>query len=114
MQILRRSGHHACSGTRAYHVGKRYDVEGRNGRRPTDSHLSFRRVPATSNSSDLAGEYGSILGNGRRRRGRGAPSGGSLKVVTRGMRTRYVRKNGAPYSEIAFVTEYYDRTTEPN
>src|SRR5207245_10380787 len=69
MQILRRSGHHACSGTRAYHVGKRYDVEGRNGRRPTDSPLSFRRVPATSNSSDLAGEFGSILGNGRPRAG---------------------------------------------
>src|SRR5438094_10630221 len=67
MQILRRSGHHACSGTRAYHVGKRYDVEGRNGRRPTDSPLSFRRVPATSNSSGLAGEFGSILGNGGRR-----------------------------------------------
>src|SRR2546427_1410898 len=62
-----RSGHHACAGTRAYHVGKRYDVEGRNGRRPTDSPLSFRRVPATSNSSDLAGEFGSILGNGQRR-----------------------------------------------
>ena len=47
-------------------------------------------------------------------RGRGAPSGGSLKVVTSGMRAGYLRKNGAPYSEKAVVTEYYDRTTEPN
>jgi hypothetical protein len=47
-------------------------------------------------------------------RGRGAPSGGSLKVVTRGMRAGYLRKNGVPYSEKAMVTEYYDRTNEPN
>ena len=47
-------------------------------------------------------------------RGRGAPTGGSLKVVTSGMRAGYLRKNGVPYSEKAVVTEYYDRTNEPN
>ena len=58
-----------------------------------------------------------LAGGGR---GRGAPTGptgptgGSLKVVTTGMRAGYLRKNGVPYSEKAVVTEYYDRTIEPN
>src|SRR5437660_157348 len=52
-----------------------------------------------------------VAGGGR---GRGAPTGGSLKVVTSGMRAGYLRKNGVPYSEKAVVTEYYDRTNEPN
>ena len=48
-------------------------------------------------------------------RGRGAaPRGGSLTVVTTGMRPGYLRKNGVPYSERARVTEYYTATNEPN
>jgi len=47
------------------------------------------------------------------RRG-GPPTGGSLKVVTTGLRPGYLRKNGYPYSEKTTVTEYYDRTNEPN
>src|SRR5438046_10556734 len=47
-------------------------------------------------------------------RGRGAPSGGSLKVVTTGMRAGYLRKNGVPYSEKEVVTVHYDRTQEQN
>jgi hypothetical protein len=47
-------------------------------------------------------------------RGRGAPAGGSLKVLTTGMRAGYLRKNGYPYSEKATVTEFYDRTMEAN
>lgn len=47
--------------------------------------------------------------------GRGAQvRSGSLKVVTTGMRAGYLRKNGAPYSEKAAVTEHYDRTNEAN
>ena len=49
---------------------------------------------------------------GRGRGGRGgavAPTKGSLKVVTTGMRAGYFRKNGIPYSENATVTEYFDR-----
>jgi hypothetical protein len=46
---------------------------------------------------------------------RGAPpAGGSLLVVTEGMRPGYLRKNGVPYSANAVVTEYYNRTNEPN
>jgi hypothetical protein len=42
------------------------------------------------------------------RRGR-PPTGGSLKVVTTGMKMGYVRWNGVPYSEDAVITEYFDR-----
>jgi hypothetical protein len=46
---------------------------------------------------------------------RGAPpTGGSLRVVTTGLRPGYLRKNGVPYSANATVTEYYNRTNEPN
>lgn len=39
------------------------------------------------------------------------PTGGSLKVVTTGVKMGYVRWNGVPYSENAVITEYYDRHT---
>jgi hypothetical protein len=39
---------------------------------------------------------------------------GDLKVVTTNLRPGYVRKNGAPYSRQATVTEYYDVNTMPN
>ena len=38
----------------------------------------------------------------------------SLKVVTTNLRPGYVRKNGAPYSEKAMVTEYWDLNELPN
>ena len=46
--------------------------------------------------------------------GRGAARTGNLKVVTTNLRSGYVRKNGAPYSAKAVVTEYYDLNTMPN
>jgi hypothetical protein len=52
-------------------------------------------------------------GGGARGRG-GSASSGSLKVVTTRMRPGYLRKNGAPYSANALLTEYYDRYTGPN
>ena len=39
---------------------------------------------------------------------------GSLKVVTTNLRAGYIRKNGAPYSDKARVTEYFDLNTAPN
>ena len=39
----------------------------------------------------------------------GKPRWGTLRVVTRGMRAGYLRRNGVPYSENAVITEYYDR-----
>jgi hypothetical protein len=54
------------------------------------------------------------LAGGGGRRGGTAPRGGSLRVVTTDMRPGYLRKNGIPYSANARVTEYINRTTEPN
>jgi hypothetical protein len=39
---------------------------------------------------------------------------GSLKVVTTNLKPGYLRKNGVPYSGNTELTEYYDRTNEPN
>jgi hypothetical protein len=48
-------------------------------------------------------------------RGGAAPArGGNLKVVTTLLRPGYVRKNGAPHSDRATVTEYFDSYTLPN
>jgi hypothetical protein len=46
--------------------------------------------------------------------GRGAARTGNLKVVTTNLRLGYIRKNGAPYSNKAVVTEYYDLNTGAN
>jgi hypothetical protein len=43
-----------------------------------------------------------------------AAPGGSLRVITRGLRPGYLRRNGVPYSANAVVTEFYNRTTEEN
>ena len=40
--------------------------------------------------------------------------GGDLKVTTTNLRPGYVRKNGAPYSDKASVTEYFDVDMTPN
>jgi hypothetical protein len=41
-------------------------------------------------------------------------SGGGLKVTTDNLLPGYMRKNGAPYSELTSMTEYYDVHTLPN
>jgi hypothetical protein len=41
-------------------------------------------------------------------------TGGSLRVTTTNLRAGYVRRNGAPYSDRATVTEHYDVNTLPN
>lgn len=46
--------------------------------------------------------------------GRGGARLGNLKVVTTNLRSGYIRKNGAPYSQNAVVTEYYDVNATPN
>lgn len=48
------------------------------------------------------------------RRGGGPGRGGSLRVVTTGLRSGYLQKNGVPYSQNARVTEFFNRTSEPN
>ena len=66
--------------------------------------------PATWQGNSVA--TWEVAGGGRGRGG--LPAGGSLKVVTTGIRPGYLRKNGYPYSEKTSVTEYYDRTNETN
>ena len=56
---------------------------------------------------------------GRSRGGQGQPGagdsrGGSLKVMTSQIKAGYLRKNGAPYSANASVTEYYDLLLGPD
>ncbi len=60
-----------------------------------------------------AAEWSLVGAGGRGGRG-GPPQGGSLKVVTTHMKPGYLRKNGVPYSANAVVTEYFDRTIEPD
>jgi hypothetical protein len=48
------------------------------------------------------------------RRGAAPILGGSLKVVTTGLRPGYLRKNGVPYSANTILTEYYSATHEDN
>jgi hypothetical protein len=57
-----------------------------------------------------------FAGGGRAGRGAAAPrpTGGNLKVVTTKMRPGYLQKNGVPYSANAVLTEYFNRTIEPN
>ena len=45
--------------------------------------------------------------------GNGSPRWGTLRVVTTQLRPGYVRKNGAPYSEAAVLTEYFDLQSGP-
>lgn len=58
-----------------------------------------------------------IAGAGGRGGRGGPPPGprrGSLKVTTSMLTAAWLRKNGAPYSENASLTEYYDRFAAPN
>ena len=61
-----------------------------------------------------AAEWQMVGAGGRGGRGAAPPQGGSLKAVTSHMRPGYLRKNGVPYSGDAVVTEYFDRTLEPD
>ena len=46
--------------------------------------------------------------------GRGATRTGNLKVVTTNLKSGYLRRNGAPYSDRTTVTEWWDVNTLPN
>jgi hypothetical protein len=53
--------------------------------------------------SDRGGDRGSL-----------AQLTGTLKVETSRMKPGYLRRNGVPYSATATLTEFFDRTSEPN
>ena len=83
----------------------------------TDTGMQTRRFhfdaippgePTLQGQSAAAWQFGPAVG------GRGGAATGNLKVVTTNLRAGYIRKNGAPHSDKAVVTEYYDINTVPN
>ena len=83
--------------------------------------LPLRHTSACRHATELAGLLRCGMGDGAGARGGARGSGaaaparsGNLKVVTTQLRPGYVRKNGAPYSDRAVVTEYYDAYTLAN
>jgi hypothetical protein len=93
----------------------------------TDAGTQVRTLrfgPATTSASDwqgnsqaswdrMEGAMGAGLLFGGGGFGVGKTAGGSLKVVTKGMKPGYLRKNGVPYSADAVITEYVDRFDLP-
>ena len=93
----------------------------------TDAGTQVRTLrfgPATNGASDwqgnsqaswdrMEGAMGAGLLFGGGGFGVGNATGGSLKVVTKGMKPGYLRKNGVPYSADAVITEYFDRFDLP-
>lgn len=68
----------------------------------------------------LEGPAAAPAAGGRGGAGRGGAGAGpairpgSLKIVTTHLSPGYLRKNGVPYSANTTLTEYFDRTFEPN
>jgi hypothetical protein len=92
-----------------WETDNRLKVETDAGQQTRLFHFSeFQSAPASWQGNSTAAWE---LAGGRRG---GPPAGGSLKVVTTGLRAGYLRKNGYPYSDKATVTEYYDRVSESN
>jgi len=58
-------------------------------------------------------EWQVARGRGREVQAQTPARSGTLKVITRGMRSGYLRKNGVPYSDKAVVTEYFNRVSGP-
>src|SRR5579871_4533402 len=85
--------------------------------------LHFAREQPPSGATTLQGysqaEWVFALGGRAGRGGEGQPGaaarrGGSLKITTTNLKPGYLRKNGAPYSAGAAVTEWYDLLHESN
>lgn len=73
-------------------------------------------APATAVPSDRTLQGNSVAtweyAGGRNPRGGGPAPVGQLKVVTTGMKAGYLRRNGAPYSQNAVVTEFFNKLDE--
>jgi hypothetical protein len=81
----------------------------------TDTGTQTRRfhfAPVPPGEPTWQGHSAAVWENGPGRAG--APRTGNLKVVTTNLRAGYVRKNGAPHSDKAVITEYFDLNTMPN
>jgi hypothetical protein len=71
-------------------------------------------APRTSDGGVPASWQGDSLAQWEFAGGRRGGRTGGLKVVTTRMRPGYLQKNGVPYSAAAVLTEYFNRTVEPN
>jgi hypothetical protein len=87
----------------------------------TDAGSQTRVLPFTSSPPESPNWQGASVATWDRSEpviggsffGPAPTAGGSLKVVTTGMKPGYLRKNGVPYSAAAVVTEYFDRFDLP-
>jgi len=70
--------------------------------------------PSWQGNSQANWEMGPGGGRGGRGGAGGPAASGNLKVVTTNLKPGYLRRNGAPYSKSAIVTEYYDLNSLPN
>ncbi len=70
-------------------------------------HFGAAPPPAASSWQGRSAAVWEYAGR-RAPRGGEKPRGGSLKVVTTGIRPGYLRKNGVPYSAYVTVTEHYN------
>lgn len=76
--------------------------------------LRFGVSPSSRGTPSRQGQSAAEWVYAPRAPGRGGSRAGSLKVVTTNLLSGYIRKNGAPHSAEAVVTEYYDVNTFPN
>jgi hypothetical protein len=117
VQGLRRRGDHARARAFAHRLGQRHDDQNRHRCRTADRLLRFAKsspAPATRTwQGTSSAEWERIPQPG----GLGVsiqqapPRVGTLKVVTTGLRSGYLGKNGVPDSDETTVTEYFDRVS---
>jgi len=86
----------------------------------TQTRMLHFNSPAPASEAASWQGYSNAMWDGLRPPPRGraaaqpAPQGGTLKVMTTHLKPGYLRKNGVPYSDNTELTEYFDRTNEPN
>jgi len=78
---------------------------------PAKARPSWQGYSAAQWEQPVRGTGTPLPGLGATRQG---TAGRSLEVTTTGLRPGYLRKNGAPYSANAAVSEYYDLSKERN
>ena len=81
--------------------------------------LRFTTTAAGDSQAGWQGQSAATWEFAGARGGRGGavaagPRAGNLKVVTTRMRPGYLQKNGVPYGANAVLTEYFNRTAEPD
>ena len=96
--------------TRLLHFGPS-TLSGQAGKPPAQTKPSWQGYSVAQWEQPVRGTGTPLPGLGATRQGTG---GRSLEVVTTQLRPGYLRKNGAPYSANAVVSEYFDLSKERN